>query len=71
MTDDYVVTYRIDHADGFSIYEFYRGDEVECRRIALQSTPPTRDDDGNKVTAFKVIVGPAVEWDKFLDEGWV
>jgi len=67
MTEPWVVTYRIEHAQGFILFEAYRGEEGECRRIADQSASPSWHE-GRKVTGFKVIIGTAKSWDNFLSE---
>jgi len=63
----WVVTYRVDTENGFTIFEAYRGDKKECQRIAEHSMAPNTFED-KKVIAFHPIVGPANEWDEFLAE---
>ena len=63
----WVVTYRIETNAGMTIFEAYRGAEAECKRIARWSAPPTTFEE-HRITHFKTIIGPASEWDRFLEE---
>jgi hypothetical protein len=72
MGEPWVVTYETEHRGDELITrstdEFYRGDKAECERIARHSASPTTTSDGHKITMFKVVIGPAADWDKFLRE---
>jgi hypothetical protein len=67
MTAKWVVSYRVEYGGGMSIFEAYRGTKKECQRIANHSVAPNTFE-GQKITAFETIIGPAKEWDQFLEE---
>lgn len=66
----WVVTYRLMDETGLGVAEFFRGSEIECRRIAAAFAPGGSDMRGvrNKKGEWTVIIGPAAKWDEFLRE---
>jgi len=67
MTEQWVVTYRVETNDDNLIVEFYRGTREECVRIARHSAKGDSDEEGTG--SWRPIIGPADDWDKFLDDG--
>jgi hypothetical protein len=64
--NDWVVTYKIDRPQGgFMLTEFYRGDKRECQRIRAHCSAGS--DDRCKTALWQVVIGPAEEWDEFLN----
>ncbi len=66
--DNWVVTYRIETKEGIMVMEFYRGSQAECRRIALLSVG-IGSNDQERTGSWRPIIGPAVDWDEFLEVG--
>jgi len=64
----WVVTYRIERADecSFGVAEFFRGTERECKRIG--SAFACGSCDIVRTLPWQVVVGPAEDWDRFLQE---
>jgi hypothetical protein len=68
-THDWVVTYRLENCDrpgDWGIVEFYRGSEDECRRIGCAFAGGTSDIVAT--TGWRVMIGPAADWEDFLSE---
>jgi len=64
-----VVTYRIDYSCGaVVIMEFFRGDFAECNRIYENSSTGS-DDMHQTKQPWKAVMGPARDWDRFIEEG--
>ena len=64
---EWVVTYTIEFANrDIMVTEFFRGDRDECMRIRAQSGGGDHDMVRTK-RPWKPIVGPAHEWDDFLE----
>jgi len=68
VKNPWVVTYRVEHDAGMCIFEAYRGSKKECIRIAKHSVAPNFFE-GHKITTWKPIIGPAKDWEDFLEEG--
>jgi hypothetical protein len=72
--NEWVVTYRLSPRDSYdddservtSITEFFRGSEEECRRIKDHFA--NGECDLVKTNPWKVIIGPARDWDDFLSD---
>jgi hypothetical protein len=64
--DDWVVTYRVETATSVITTEFYRGDMEECIRIGRHSMAG-EDDRYRTPRRWVVVVGPARDWDDFLE----
>jgi hypothetical protein len=63
---EWVVTYTIEFANSdIMVTEFFRGARDECLRIRAQSGGG--DHDLMQTKSWKPIVGPAHEWDQFLE----
>jgi hypothetical protein len=70
--DNWVVTYKIEFhtAANFGeimVTEFYRGAREECLRIKAQSTGGG-EHDRRRTDSWIPIVGPACDWDQFLED---
>ena len=64
---EWVVTYTIEFSNrDVMVTEFFRGDRDECMRIRAQSGGGDHDMVRTK-RPWKPIVGPAHEWDDFLE----
>jgi len=64
---EWVVTYTIEFPDNaILVTEFFRGERHECERIKAQSGGGDHDQMTTK-RPWKAIVGPAHEWDDFLE----
>ena len=64
---EWVVTYKIieQDYDNWGVAEFFRGSEEECKRIGQHFAGGEHD--LVKTIPWTVVVGPAAEWDQFLD----
>lgn len=66
-SEPWVVTYRIEFANSdIMVTEFFRGDREECLRIREKSGGGEHDR-CRTIRPWKAIVGPAKEWDDFLE----
>jgi hypothetical protein len=65
---EWVVTYRMMPrncaTESWSITEFFRGSEEECRRI--MNAFAGGESDKVRTNPWNVIIGPAEAWDEFL-----
>jgi hypothetical protein len=64
--DEWVVTYRFHSSDCCSVMEFFRGTESECRYIGQQFAGGSCDLDVTQ--SWDVLIGPAKDWDKLLQD---
>ena len=64
---DWVVAYKIAEKGGtWGVAEFFRGSEAECRYIADHFAGG--ESDYARTHPWKVVVGPAHEWEDFLSD---
>ena len=67
MTQEFVVVYRLSFTDGSQEYcEMFRGSEADCKRIVTCSSYGSCD--RKQVTRTQVELGPADEWDAFMED---
>jgi hypothetical protein len=65
--NDWVVTYTIEFGwNEIMVTEFYRGERDECLRIRAHSGGGSHDQRRTR-GPWKPVVGPAHEWDEFLE----
>lgn len=78
MSDPWVVTYEFVHRgyderagiiEVHSTVHFFTGPEAECRRIAAASVAPTSfRQPGEKIVAFRAVVGSLEAWERHLKD---